>query len=300
MFNKTDLYLQNSKSQNTCKAYNSDLSSYTNFCNRDGIRQDTEDSIVRYITWLADDHKIATIHRHLVSISQHLVSNNIPDYTKSPLCTTLIKGIKRSKDNIVTKAKPLLIDDIQKIVNLLDITQLPNLRNKVIMLLGFAMGGRRSELANLQLSDIEITSEGVLVNIRKSKTDQDSKGYMKAIPFGKDKSTCPVSSLISWIEKSNITTGYLFRKISHYGKIGASLTPDAIGKIIKQITTDAGLIGSYSGHSLRSGLITECAMAGLQEYEIMQQTGHRSAVVLRGYIQQANLFKSNAINKIGI
>lgn len=296
---KTNAYLKNSKAANTLIAYKSDWQSFVTYCQSYDLcpLPSNETTLASYITYMADNHKTSTIVRHMASIGQAHVTAGYPDVTKVPIIRTLLQGIKRTNKCLTTKAEPLLLPDIHAIVDSLD-SSLVSLRNKAILLIGFATGCRRSELADLRMEDISFNSSGLMIIIRQSKADQEGHGYTKAIPYGS--TLCPIQALNQWITEAKICDGHVFRCIGRYGNIGGKLSGKAIAKIIKSLADNAGLQGKFSGHSLRSGLVTTCANLGMAEYEIMQQTGHKSANVLRGYIQQANLFRNNVVSKIGM
>ena len=162
------------------------------------------------------------------------------------------------------------------------------IRDKAIILIGFSGGFRRSELVNIEYEDVEFVSEGVKIFIKRSKTDQSGEGMIKAIPYFDNKSFCPVNALKHWIEYSQIKSGKLF-----------DISDKSVALIIKKYTSLAGLDpNKYSGHSLRSGFATSTAESGAEERNIMAMTGHKTTQMVRRYIQEANLFKNNALNKI--
>ena len=158
------------------------------------------------------------------------------------------------------------------------------------MLIGFAGGFRRSELVSLEYDDIDFVNEGVKIVIKKSKTDQTGLGMTKAIPYFKNNNYCPVTSLKEWINLSKIEDGKIF-----------DISDKSVALKIKKYASLAGLeYKKYSGHSLRSGFATSTADIGADERSIMAMTGHKTTQMVRRYIQEANLFKNNALNKIKI
>ena len=185
------------------------------------------------------------------------------------------------------------INDLKKILKVIDeqkIEDIKKLRDKSIILIGFSGGFRRSELVNIDYEDIEFVSEGVKIFIKRSKTDQSGEGMIKAIPYFDNKSFCPVLALKYWIEHSEIKSGKLF-----------DISDKSISLIIKKYASLAGLNpNNYGGHSLRSGFATSAAESGAEERNIMAMTGHKTTQMVRRYIQEANLFKNNALNKIKI
>ena len=165
-------------------------------------------------------------------------------------------------------------------------------RDKALILLGFAGGFRRSELVNIEHEDIEFVQEGVKIIIKRSKTDQSGEGTIKAIPYFDNEKYCPVKALKNYIN-------YEFA-IASKGKI-FDISDKSVALIIKRYAEKAGLDSSkYAGHSLRSGFATTAAEFGAEERNIMAMTGHKTTQMVRRYIQEANLFKNNALNKIKI
>ena len=176
------------------------------------------------------------------------------------------------------------------------------IRDRAILLVGFAGGFRRSEIVALDRCDLEFRREGLVVSIRRSKTDQEGAGRKIGIPFGSNLDTCPIRSLQDWLDRSHITGDALFRPINRHGKISSQrLSAAAVAEIVKRHAEAIGLNAeAFAGHSLRSGLATSAAMAGASERSIMNQTGHRSVTMVRRYIRDGNLFRENAAAVIGL
>jgi integrase len=168
-------------------------------------------------------------------------------------------------------------------------------------LTGFAGAFRRSELVALDFEDVRSSSDGLVVTLRRSKTDQEGEGRKIGIPYGSNPETCPVRSLKAWLEAAAIESGALFRSITRHGKIQGRLSGYAVALIVKKHVGAAGLeMAAYSGHSLRAGLATSAAIAGASERSIMAQTGHRSSAMVRRYIRDSSLFRENAAAKTGL
>jgi site-specific recombinase XerD len=183
---------------------------------------------------------------------------------------------------------------------------LPNdlrgLRDRALLLVGYAGGFRRSELAELRVEDLSETPEGVIATLRRSKTDPAGQGRPVALPYGSDPLTCPVRALRAWLERASITTGPLFRAIDQFGLVAEQgLSAASVALIVKRAAERAELDASdYAGHSLRAGLATQAAMNGASELSIMKQTGHRSLTTVRKYIRDGSLFRDNAATKLGL
>ena len=183
-----------------------------------------------------------------------------------------------------------------------DETGIRKLRDKTIILLGFAGGFRRIELISIDFEDLEFVSEGVKIFIRKSKTDQFGEGMIKGLPYFTNQKYCPVWHLKKWLEISEIKSGPIFRRFFKGLNLGKNrLTDQSVALFLKKYLSNACIENqNYSGHSLRSGFATVSAESGADERSIMAMTGHKTTQMVRRYIKEANLFKNNALNKIKI
>jgi len=305
---ETLLNLQNSKANNTVRAYKSDFKDFGIFCAKNGFKSlPSEPKIVSlYLTHLSTkDAKISTLKRRLVSIGViHKLKGHYLD-TKHPAIIENIMGIKRRKGNNQKGKKPILINDLKKIINVIDQQskeEIKKLRDRSIILIGFSGGFRRNEIVALDYDDLDFVSEGLKINIKRSKTDQFGEGSVKALPYFDNSQYCPVSSLQKWINISKINSGPLFRRFLKGLKLSEKrLTDQTVALLIKEYLELAGIDSkSYSGHSLRSGFATAAAESGAEERSIMAMTGHKTTQMVRRYIHEANLFKNNALNKIKI
>jgi integrase len=170
-------------------------------------------------------------------------------------------------------------------------------RDRSLLLVGFAGALRRAELVGLDVEDLAWTEDGLVVTLRRSKTDQEGEGRRVAIPLGSTPETCAARSLRRWLEVAKVSDGPVFRVVTRHGHVGARLTSHSVARIVKRAAKAAGLDPSQlSGHSLRAGLATAAAKAGKSERSIMAQTGHRSVAMVRRYIREADLFVDNAAN----
>ena len=287
--------LKNSKAANTLRAYKADFKDFSAFCAKNGLNfLPTEPKILSlYLTHLSANSKFSTLKRRIASISViHRLKGHYLD-TKHPIIMENLLGIKRIKGSNQKAKKPILIKDLRLIINAIDQTNQTEKRknrDKAIILIGFSGGFRRSELVNLIYDDIEFVNEGVKIFIKRSKTDQSGEGMTKAIPYFDNQSFCPVISLKNWINILEIKSGKIF-----------DISDKSIALIIKKYASLSGLDPKkYSGHSLRSGFATSTAASGAEERNIMAMTGHKTSQMVRRYIQEANLFKNNALNKIKI
>ena len=298
--------LQSSKAKNTVRAYKSDFEDFGLFCVKNGFQNlPSEPKVVSfYLTHLSTKNiKISTIKRRLVSIGViHKTKGHYLD-TKHPIIIENLMGIKRRKGTLQKGKKPLLINNIKQIIDVINKEKeadIKKLRNKALLLIGFSGGFRRNEIVSLDLEDIEFVFEGVKITVKKSKTDQFGEGMIKGIPHFENSLYCPVTSLKRWINFAKIKKGPIFVKFSKGPNITQHrLTDQPVALIIKESLLKAGIDNkNYSGHSLRSGFATSAAESGAEERSIMAMTGHKSSDMVRRYIKEASLFKNNALNKI--
>ena len=286
--------LRSSKASNTLRAYKSDYKDFASFCLKNGFKpMPSEPKIISlYLTYLSKSCKFSTLKRRLASISViHRLSGHYID-TKHPMITENLMGIKRVKGSHQKAKKPILIDELKLIVNAIDKdrNEKNRFKNRALILVGFAGGFRRSELVAIVNEDVDFVPEGVKIFVKRSKTDQSGEGMTKGIPYFLNANYCPVISLKNWIEKSEIKSGKIF-----------DMSDKSVALTIKKYTALVGLDSNkYSGHSLRSGFATSTAELGAEERSIMAMTGHKTTQMVRRYIQEANLFKNNALNKIKI
>jgi len=305
---ETLLNLKSSKANNTLRAYNSDFNDFELFCVKNGFKSLPSDPkiVSLYLTHLSTkDLKMSTLKRRLVSIGViHKLKGHYLD-TKHPSIIENIMGIKRRKGSVQKAKKPILINNLKAIINVIDQQnkeEIKKLRDRTIILIGFSGGFRRNEIVSLDYDDLDFVPEGLKINIRRSKTDQFGEGSIKALPYFDNSEYCPVLSIKKWIEKSKISNGPIFRRFLKGSKLSINrLTDQTIALLIKEYLTLAGIDSkNYSGHSLRSGFATSAAESGAEERSIMAMTGHKSTEMVRRYIKEANLFKNNALNKIKI
>ena len=287
--------LKNSKSLNTTRAYQSDFKDFSLFCSKNGFQSmPTLPKILSlYLTELSKTCKYSTLKRRLASIGMlHKIRGYYIDI-KHPVIIENLMGIKRKNGSNQKGKKPLLISHLKLLINVIDKlseNDIRKIRDKAILLIGFAGGFRRSELVNIEKDDIEFVDKGVKIFVKRSKTDQSGEGMIKAIPYFNDTNFCPVIALKKWINISRNIEDKIF-----------NISDKSVALILKKYVNIAGLDSNkYSGHSLRSGFATSTAESGAEERNIMAMTGHKSSEMVRRYIKEANLFKNNALNKIKI
>ena len=299
--------LKSSKANNTLRAYKSDFRDFGAFCAKHGLSSlPSEPKIISlYLTHLSKNSKISTIRRRLVSISiVHKLKGHYLDI-KHPIITENLLGIKRVKGSIQRGKKPLLINHLKSIINVINEQQneeIKKFRDRSIILIGFGGGFRRTELISIDYEDLEFVPEGLKITIRRSKTDQFGEGMIKGLPYFSNEIYCPVVNLKKWLEVSKIKTGPIFTRFSKGSLLTKKrLTDQSVVLLMKKYLNLAGIENkNFAGHSLRAGFATVAAESGADERSIMAMTGHKTTQMVRRYIREANIFKNNALNKIKI
>jgi site-specific recombinase XerD len=297
-------YIEDSKASNTRRAYRSDWADFTDWCqhHRRVTMPAHPETVALYLTDSAKGLKVSTLQRRLASISEAHKAAGHESPTQTSLVRSVWQGIRREKGVAMAGKSPTLTTDIRAMIQHLPEGKLLSLRDRALLLVGFAGAMRRSELVSLNVADVVETEEGLIVTVQKSKTDQEGRGRKIGIPYGSDLLTCPVRSLRQWRKESNITEGALFRGVDRHGNVSAErLSDQMVARIVKRSLRAAGKeAASFAGHSLRAGLATQAAMSGVSERAIQDQTGHKSLPILRRYIRDGSLFRENAAAKVGL
>lgn len=274
----------------TRKAYRQDLEDFRRW---GGSVPSSPEALAAYIADRSERLSPHTITRRVVGISRAHVSQGLPDPAKSDLVRTMLRGVRRKNSRPQRQVAPLLRQDLFSILSFMSSTK--GIRDRAMILLGFAAALRRAELVALNVEDIQFVKEGVVVTLRRSKTDQEGVGRKIAVPYGRTHA-CPVRAIEVWLGHAAIESGPVFRSVGKGGRIHAArLTPQSVALVVKGYARLAGLNASViSGHSLRSGLVTSAAQAGVPTHKIQQQSGHRSLEMLARYIRDATIFENNA------
>jgi integrase len=281
----------NCLSENTKRAYAADLAHFTKL---GGCIPAGPAFVANYLVDRAATCKMATIARAVASISKAHRLIGAPDPCQAEIVKATMKGLRRSLGSAQREAKPVLKPDLFAMLEVMG-DRPKDLRDKALLLIGFAGAFRRSELVALNVDDIAQVPQGIVITLRRSKTDQNGEGRKIGIPFGRTR-WCPVVHLKRWLDTSGIEQGAVFRGVAKGGVVSENrLSGDAVAVVIKQRAAAAGFDPKrYAGHSLRAGMATSAAMAGASTWKIRQQTGHASEAMLSRYIRDGDLFRDNA------
>lgn len=296
-------HLKNSKSENTKHAYGTDWKLFSEWCEKNGLQNLPADpeTIVYYITFLGKTLKASSIKRKMTAISQRHETAGFSSPTKTPLVKGVWDGLQRTIGIKEEGKDALWLHDLRKIVQSLDLEKTIGIRNRALLVIGWAGAFRRSEIVNLDLEDITFTRDGLIIHLNRSKTDQKGEGQEVALPYGSNRLTCPVRALKDWLEVCKLNSGALFRGVDRHGNIQDRLTPQSVRLIVKSCCKKVGLNPEHFGaHSLRSGFCSTAARAGKTEHQIMRQTRHKRSDSLQRYIRHGTLFEDNAAGGIGL
>jgi site-specific recombinase XerD len=299
----TDLH-DNSEAKNTKIAYKSDLKHFKDFCKSNDldVSQTDQQTVALYISYMSKaKYKLATIQRRIQAIANYLRENKLEDVTKDYAIKKELKGAKRELGVLQTRKYALESKDIYKFVFHAN-NDLKGLRDKALFVIGYSGAFRRSELIALNIDDLDFNEFGVIITIRKSKTDQFGKGSKFALHYSDNTDMCPVLTLQRYIEKAGLTEGALFRRIDRHGNILDRLTTHGLAYILKQYAKELGYDQTeVSGHSLRRGCLTTAAKNNtpINELRAIGRYSDRSSMILR-YMQESKMYEFNRTKAIGL
>jgi site-specific recombinase XerD len=288
LLDKVDQYSRAAQSVNTTRAYRSDWRQFEAWCDRYGLPSipASPTAVALHLTALAEvGRSVSTVRRRCAAIARaHRIAGQTSP-TADPSVMTVLEGIARVHGSAPNKKTALLRDPLLEVIDRIDTSENAGLRDRAVLLVGFALGLRRSELVAIQVKDISPSPDGVTIRIARSKTDQQGRGTSLLLPYAESPNPCPVRALRAWLDASGITDGPVFRRLSRVGTIGKPLTPQSVALIIKRRADSAGLDPrEFAGHSLRSGYATQAARDGHRTEQIANTTRHKDQTVLAGYI----------------
>lgn len=296
-------YAREARAANTRRAYRADWADFTGWCQAHGrtALPAVPATVVLYLSDRAETLKTGTLQRRLSAISQAHKAADLDTPTADRAVRRVMTGIRRQNGTAQQGKAPAITREIRAMVETLPLT-LRGRRDRALLLLGFAGAFRRSELVGLDVADVQTTDEGLVVHVRRSKTDQEGAGRTVGIPYGSRPATCPVRAVRDWLAIAGLTEGPLFRGVDPHNNLRRTrLSDKTVARVVKAAAQAAGLDPvRYAGHSLRAGLATAAAQAGVSERVIMAQTGHKSLPMVRRYIREGSLFTQNAAAEVGL
>lgn len=306
-------FLNASMSESSRICYRSDWKNFVEFCESRGFvaLPASTDTICLFLSELTTiGRAVSTIVRALTSVNKAHEIAGFPSI-RNPILKATLRGLKRERGMPKNKMKGISYSEILEMADHCECSFL-GVRDQAILMLGWCSAVRRSELIALNIGDLDFSEQGVIVTVKRSKTDQDGQGKHIAIPYAKNKSKnkiCAVKSVKYWIERLPINEQSpekpLFRSVGIGGRrfwsteVGPRLNDRMISLIVKKYAKLCGLSpDKYASHSLRRGLATEAGARRIPERIIARHTRHVSIAVLREYIEDGNIWIDNPLNAI--
>jgi len=288
--------INNPLAENTNIAYRCGWNKFVKWCSMHDFSPLPAEpaTVAAWLASLADEGKKASsIDTWRSAVKKVHKNANLPDPTAHEQVKNALRSIKRKIGSRKTKKIAIMKDDIKAMIDKLGGTP-SDIRNKLILLWGYAGAFRRSELVNLNVEDITPATEGYKILVRRSKTDPESKGMEKAIFAIPGSPYCPVAAYQQWLAVSGIKSGAIFRHIDKHGVMHNRMSSSNINLILKNLVITIGIDPELvGGHSLRAGFVTQLIKKGTPAHEIMVQTGHKNYQTLREYIRSVDLFENN-------
>jgi site-specific recombinase XerD len=282
-------YAAAAQSINTSRAYASDWAQFTSWCERYTVESLPASAAVvgLYLTSMAKRGlSVSTIRRRAAAIARAHRQAGLLPATSDPRVQTVLEGIARVHGAAAKKKTALLRDPLLELIDRIDLGDTAGVRDRALLLLGFAVGLRRSELVALTVEDLSPSPDGVRIRIARSKTDQTGRGQELLVVYAEPPRPCPVRALRAWLDIAAITTGPIFRRVTRTGAVSAPLSGQSVALIIKKRAGAAGLDPhEFAGHSLRAGYATQAARDGHHPAQIAATTRHQDQRVLAGYIR---------------
>ena len=291
-------YQRASKAEATLRAYRGDAVLFQDWCARYGFAAlpASPRAVAGFLTHEAERGRAAsTIGRRCAAIRYAHKLAGLPDPTDDADVRATLKSIRRTIGTAPVQKAAATVEVLAAMLMRTPDT-MTGKRDRALLGLGFAGAFRRSELVALDVADLREDRDGLRVRVRRSKTDQEGRGFEKAIPHGRF--IRPVLLVKDWLAAGGITEGPVFRPVSRAGRVRAGaprLTTQAVANIVKRYTGAAGLdAATFAAHSLRAGYITTAAERSADLARIMDQSGHRDPRTVVGYIRRANAFKDHS------
>jgi site-specific recombinase XerD len=286
----------NEKAAATRKAYASDWRIFSAWCADQGLTSLPAEpaAVAAFIAAEASKGvKASTLGRRIAAIKHRHRTAGEASPTDDERVKAVVRGTRRTLGSAPRK---LAAATSERTIGMSTVarTDIAGKRDRAILLLGFALAARRSELVALDVEDIQECIEGLRVTIRKSKTDQEGVGATIAVCRGSI--ACPVAAVKEWLSAAGITEGALFRPIRKGGHVtDKRLSAQSVNAIVKEHAGKLGLnAADFGAHSLRAGFLTSAAARGASIFKMMDVSRHRSVDTLRGYVRDANAFRDHA------
>ena len=290
----------------TLRAYAADLAHFKAWCEAHGFKPmpASPETVGAYLAAAGLGYALPTLRRRVAAIARaHRIAKQPLD-TRHPAIRETLRGIARTHGEPARRSAALTTDEIRRLVEVCG-DDLAGLRDRALLLIGFAGALRRSELVGLDVAHIRPTTAGLRLMIPRSKTDAAGEGAEVGIMRGTREDTCPVRALRAWLRAAEIGDGPLFRRITQWGTVGTKrLHPDAVRQILARRAPAAGIKGTrlepVTPHGMRAGFVTTAYRNGVPDEEIMGHTRHRSLTTMRSYVRRAKLGSASPSGKLDL
>jgi integrase len=303
---KAQAYQDAADAPATLRAYASDMKNFEAWCAMSGLEAlpATPEVVGAYLAAAGEGYAMQTLRRRVAAIARASGVAGHPLDTKHPAIRETLRGIGRTHGSRGRRSAALTTAELRKLTAACN-DDLAGLRDRALLLTGFAGALRRSELVDLDVEHLSWSDEGVKLLLAKSKTDKEGEGAEVMIVFGRHDATCPVSALQGWLAAAKITAGPVFRKVNKAGRAEARrLSEDAVRQILRRCASTAGVLGTLaepiSPHGLRAGFVTTAYRNGVLDEEIMGHARHRSLATMRSYVRRAKLSGKAPAGKLGL
>lgn len=287
-------YVADSLAPSTRRAYRAALAAFRAWCDAEGVSPlpARPETVAAFLAAEADAGRSAsTLQARIAAVRWAHEAQGHPSPTDAKGVRATMAGIRRRRGVAPRRKAPATVERLSAMLAHIPHEGRKALRDRALLLFGFASALRRSELVALRVEDLEWSERGVLVTLRRSKTDQEGKGHTRAVPFGQRPETCPVRALRAWLDAAGIAEGRVFRSVTRHGAVNGSLSAKALATVVKATAERAGFDpADFAGHSLRAGFVTSAAERGKTAENISRHTGHRRLETVNVYVRRANAF----------
>ena len=303
---KSKAYQSAADAPATLRAYKADLANFKAWCEAHGFQPmpAAPETVGAYLAAAGLGYALPTLRRRVAAIARaHRIAKQPLD-TRHPAIRETLRGIARTHGEPARRSAALTTEEVKRLIATCG-PDLAGLRDRALLLLGFAGALRRSELVGLDVEHVSPAPLGLRLLITRSKTDKAGEGAEIGIVHGQAAETCPVAALKIWLAAAAIEAGPLFRKVTRSGSVVTTrLHPDAVRQILRKRAAMAGIKGTLlepvTPHGLRAGFVTTAYRNGVPDEEIMGHTRHRSLTTMRSYVRRAKLGTASPAGKLGL
>ena len=297
--------LEHAHSAATRSAYRSDLRCFEAWCRDHGASAlpATAETVAVYLSDMSATLAVASLRRRLASISAAHARSDLPWHSGAPVIRDMLRAICRQTERRPVRAGALMRDHVALMAASCDTSTLAGLRDRALLLVGFAGGFRRSELVGIEREHVSIRVDTMRVYLPRSKGDRAGEGAETVIARGSN--LCPVAALEAWCQAAGITSGPVFRSVNRHGQVADDgMSMQGVCNVIQRACAAAGLDAPMgerlSAHGLRAGCVTESYVRGVSDERIMAHVRIKSQPTMRGYVRRSRLETESPSAALGL